>query len=722
MRRSTTYILLAILCIGIQGRASLAHGVHEGALTVDEDFRILHHEPMQSVEFGLPPSLSTDNAQAAQQAEQASEATLTFEAFGKRFAVVLKPNTRLIADLPEEQRQRLEKSMTAYEGYIEGIDGSWVRINRAGEQISGTMWDGEELYIIDTSDRVEPMLDDQQGAAAPKARQRQPYPVIYRLSDTESCTGSCAVHPSARPMDDYQGLVDELRTLRQALPAAARKLDIAVVADRQFVDANPSNPDAAVVARMNIVDGIYSEQVGVQINVTEIRALRSNGGLSSSQAGTLLDQFSDFVAASDFVNPGLAHLFTGRDLNGGVVGIAYVGTLCREAFGVGLSQTTGRGTAGALIVAHEMGHNFGAPHDNQGGSPCANTAGNFIMNPFGNGSDQFSQCSLDQMQPHIDRAVCITEVDDPDQPPPATTDVRVIIPTNPIETTVLSEFEYRVEVRNSGVAVATNVTAAISIPESLAMIDVADGGAQCFESQSEVSCDFGDIDSSSTRTVVMRLQAGPAADTLTSTVNSAADNDDNPSNNTAEVRINVRGDDGPAIFHSDFTEDTEGFEFVADAFRNTNHPRYASGRHAAWRNGDGFLAVVLGGRDNRAVQDMSGGWQRTFSLSSPSKVTLSFDYRIAQAPGYESDEYSDALLSVDGNLIGAPGGSFLKRIRGDGNGGPWKTSGWQRFQVDLGELSAGEHRVAIGGFNNKKTYSDERTVVIIDNVKADAAP
>ena len=28
-------------------------------------------------------------------------------------------------------------------------------------------------------------------------------------------------------------------------------------------------------------------------------------------------------------------------------------------------------------VAHELGHNFGAPHDNENGSPCATTPGTF---------------------------------------------------------------------------------------------------------------------------------------------------------------------------------------------------------------------------------------------------------------------------------------------------------------------------------------------------------
>lgn len=721
MRKPLTYLLLTILSlVGIHGQTALGQDIQDDVKTVGADFHILHHERIQSLKLDVPPPLENEG-KSARQAEQAYATTLTFDAFGRQFVVFLTPNQRLIADLPKEQRQRLEESMTAYHGYIDGVDDSWVRINRTGDRISGVMWDGVELYIIDTSDRVASQLGDKQSGPSQQALQLKPYPLIYRLSDTESDAGGCAVDPTAEPSNNYQGLVDELRSLTQALPAVAQKLDVAIVADRQFVDANSDNPDAAVVARMNIVDGIYSGQVGVQINVTEIRSLRNNGGLSSSQAGSLLDQFSDFADASDFTNPGLAHLFTGRDLNGGVVGVAFIGSLCKEAYGVGLSQTTGRGTVGALTVAHEIGHNFGAPHDNQGGSPCASTPGNFIMNPFGNGSDQFSQCSLGQMQPHIDRATCITEVDDPDLLT-ETADIRAIIPTTPIETTVLSDLEYRIEVRNSGVAVATNATAEISIPDNLTIVDIDVDAGQCDDNQDTVNCDFGDINGNTTRTISLQLQAGAIAETLTSTVKVSSDNDANPGNNSTEVRINVRADNGTTVFQSDFDADTDGFEFVADAFRETNQPRYATGRHSAWQNDDGVLTVILGGRDNRSVLNMSGGWRKSFTLSSPSKVTLSFDYRIVQAPDYERDEYSETLLSVDGKLMGAPGGSFLTRITGDGNGGSWRTFGWQSFQVELGELSAGEHTITVGGFNNKKTYANERTIVDIDNVKADSAP
>jgi len=144
---------------------------------------------------------------------------------------------------------------------------------------------------------------------------------------------------------------------------------------------------------MNIVNGIFSEQVGVQFGITEIEVLNDNGNLTSSNASELLGQFRTFVGND---NPGLAHLFTGRNIDGGTIGIAFINAICRNS-GVGLTEAGGRGTFGALTAAHEFGHNFGAPHDNQTGSICASTPNGFLMNPSLNGSDQFSQCSLSQI-------------------------------------------------------------------------------------------------------------------------------------------------------------------------------------------------------------------------------------------------------------------------------------------------------------------------------------
>lgn len=464
---------------------------------------------------------------------------------------------------------------------------------------------------------------------------------------------------------------------------------------------------------MNVVDGIYSDQVGIHLNVAEIRTLQNNGGLSSSNPGTLLDQFGDFSNSSGFNNPGLAHLFTGRNLSGSTIGIAYINSLCSNRFGVGISQTNGAGTAGALTVAHEVGHNFGAPHDNQSGSTCASTPGNFIMNPSLNGQDQFSQCSLTQMQPAIQNAACVTDID---VTPLA--DVRVVLPQNPISAMIDQSFDYQIEVQNAGGVTAINVAASISIPNGLTVQSAEVNGGNCTASTNNVNCDLDNIDSNGVKTVNITLQAGQPG-SFVSAVQLSADNDEIPGNNNAEVTINVQGIDDIGLFESHFDSDSEGFVYIDDAFRNTNQSDYADGIFTATSGfTGGGLRILVGGRDNADILNMSGAWERSFTLENPQTVTLSFRYRLAQARNYESDEISEALVSIDDELIQHEGVDHLARIQGDGNGGPTQTTGWQLVNFDLGELSSGTHTLRIGAFNNKKTFSNEASLILIDDVIA----
>jgi len=174
------------------------------------------------------------------------------------------------------------------------------------------------------------------------------------------------------------------------------------------------------------------------------------------------------------------------------------------------------------------------------------------------------------------------------------------------------------------------------------------------------------------------------------------------------------------LLEAHFDSGTDGFTFVRDAFRAPQQPTspdYAAGSFDA---DDGFqggaLRVDMGGIDNADVLDMSGGWRQSFTLDAPGAVTLSFRYNLTQAANYEADEFSEVIVTLDGQQVGSGGNDFVARITGDGNGGVAQTTGWQTFSVNLGPLSAGTHNITIGGFNNKKTFGNESSELLIDDV------
>ena len=89
---------------------------------------------------------------------------------------------------------------------------------------------------------------------------------------------------------------------------------------------------------------------------------------NSTESTTFLESFYDWGAAGGFgsINYDVASLWTDRDFDGGTVGVAYVGTVCRTArYNVLMNFTTSTAYLG-LMWAHELGHNFSSSHDESG--------------------------------------------------------------------------------------------------------------------------------------------------------------------------------------------------------------------------------------------------------------------------------------------------------------------------------------------------------------------
>ncbi len=191
---------------------------------------------------------------------------------------------------------------------------------------------------------------------------------------------------------------------------------------------------------------------------------------------------------------------------------------------------------------------------------------------------------------------------------------------------------------------------------------------------------------------------------------------------TATISITVNPS-STTILQANFDSSTEGLIYADDTFRGTNQPGYASGnRITSGGFSGGALRVYLGGIDNNIINNMSGGWKATISLQAAQEVTVSFRYKLTQASEYESDEYSQALFSLNGVLVGTSPNNYITQIAGDGNGGSTRTTNWALFEVNLGTLPAGSHLLTFGGFNNKKTYTDEWTEVLIDDLLIVARP
>ena len=350
---------------------------------------------------------------------------LSFSSFEQEFDLILQENNKLLNGFSPKRTD-----LKLYSGKIEGNSKSWARITVIGDEYTGAIFDGQELYLLDVAEDIVKALSNKDDIKDAKT-------VIYKSSDLSSDL-TCGTHNEHESAFAYDNLLPDSShqqhksdssslnsdngiesNVAAAANLASQQLDLRIVVDTEFALISTPDAQTQVLSLMNIVDGIFSEQVDVQFGITSIEVLNNNGLLTSSNASTLLGQFRTFIGSN---NPGLAHLFTGRELDGNTVGIASLPGICRTS-GAGLTQATG--SFGALIAAHEFGHNFGAPHDAQTGSACASTAGTFLMNPSINGSDQFSQCSLQQIANTLASAQCLTPVNNTPIEPAASCDFSI---------------------------------------------------------------------------------------------------------------------------------------------------------------------------------------------------------------------------------------------------------------------------------------------------------
>jgi hypothetical protein len=141
---------------------------------------------------------------------------------------------------------------------------------------------------------------------------------------------------------------------------------------------------------------------------------------------------------------------------------------------------------------------------------------------------------------------------------------------------------------------------------------------------------------------------------------------------------------------------TEGFYYKDDTFRGTTQSSYASGRIDAT---NGYLEVNVGGIDYRSVYGISGGWVRDFTLPQAADVVIKLYYELTMSDAYESDEFAQALCTVDGKLVG----STASRDYIGQTGGWTKRTSPVWVTIRPGILQAGKHQLIIGAYNNKKT-------------------
>lgn len=269
-----------------------------------------------------------------------------------------------------------------YQGQLAGQPGSDVRLVATDDLLRGYIRTEGDWYFIDPLRRFARTGNGEQHGVGQV--------VLYRDRDVragaEIACGSGHAHRIAeRLILDTDGL--------KQIPASGPtrnhndslwQADIATDADFEYT-SSVANPATEIAGIVNVADGIYEAEHDITFRLRFQGFWNfANDPYSTSDAEDLLDQFRNYWNANrSDVRRNVAHLFTGRNLNGTMAGIAFTGVVCRFAnFAYGLSEDQGFLALDQRLFAHEVGHNFNARHDNEISPPlvagCATGIGEIM--------------------------------------------------------------------------------------------------------------------------------------------------------------------------------------------------------------------------------------------------------------------------------------------------------------------------------------------------------
>lgn len=346
---------------------------------------------------------------------------ISFQAFGRSFDLVLEKNSLFSSHAEDvwvnrkgttNEHNRSKPQAQVYKGQVGGETDSWVRMSVRGDTLDGVVRSQGELYFVEPAARF---------FRAPG----EPGMVVYRVSDTASelGPGSCALEnpaieqalaASESAIASPSRILPELQTLAAT---TLKQIDIALVADYEYYAEHGAASAADMQALINQVDGILQSELGLTLRVstTVVHTSVQDPFSGTIDSEALLNEFTNYKGSSSspIYGSDLAQLFTNRDLDGSLIGIAWVGSLCTGAWGSSLVQDFST-TAKSMVIlsAHEIGHNLAAHHDAQLGSLCELIPFGFIMYPSIS-TDlnlQFSTCSKSSINAHVATASCLAEV------------------------------------------------------------------------------------------------------------------------------------------------------------------------------------------------------------------------------------------------------------------------------------------------------------------------
>ncbi|HMQ05324.1 MAG TPA: FG-GAP-like repeat-containing protein [Pyrinomonadaceae bacterium] len=369
--RNTCVLGLLVLCaFGLFGETVIAQ---------DPRLKADLERSFESFEVVRPTSIWSDGTLES----------IRVHADGRRHDIRIWPNDMFAQGYFAESTTSLGKIsiprpiVNTYQGVIEGIERSEVRLTVTGMMVEGFFEIGSDRFFI------EPAARFSDHAAAGEY-------VVYREEDAVEGNNFYCASEMLHRLKMGQSFLDLEQ--QDSSISASRNLEIATDADLQYVNifGGAAQANSNIVSILNMVEGTFASELDIEITITYQHAWSSADPFAGATSSDVLMNFMSHWNANFPRNSyprDTGHLFSGKSYVQSA-GIAFMGSVCYfPDFAYGVSGYVSWAPGKYLIPAHELGHNLGADH-----AEVAQGCGNTLMNAFLSTGTPLSFCQFSRNQ------------------------------------------------------------------------------------------------------------------------------------------------------------------------------------------------------------------------------------------------------------------------------------------------------------------------------------